>query len=133
GGVHGAERNFGKQGAHVAEVGDRDADLADLACGCGMIAVVASLGRQVEGDGEAGLALGKIPTIERVRLPRRGMPGVSAEDPGLIALSPAGVRWLGHVAADRWAPTFCSAPYPSTRRKRGSSAALAATGETARV
>ena len=37
--------------------GDRDADLADLAAGELVIGVIAGLGRQVEGDREAGLAL----------------------------------------------------------------------------
>ena len=46
--------------AHVAEMGDRHADLADLAAGERVVAVVAGLGRQIEGDREAGLALGEI-------------------------------------------------------------------------
>jgi hypothetical protein len=36
---------------------DRHADLADLALGLRMIAVVAGLGRQIEGDRKAGLSL----------------------------------------------------------------------------
>ena len=53
--------------AHVAEVGDRHADLADLAAGQHVVAVVAGLGRQVEGDREAGLALGEVGAVELVR------------------------------------------------------------------
>ena len=43
-------------------------DLADLALGERMVGVVAGLGRQIEGDRKAGLALGEIFPIERVRL-----------------------------------------------------------------
>ena len=49
-----------KQLVHVALVGDRDADLADLAAGEDVVGVIAGLGRQVEGDREAGLALGQV-------------------------------------------------------------------------
>ena len=56
-GVHGAERNAVEQRAHVAEMIDRHADLADLAARQHVVAVVAGLRRQIEGDREAGLAL----------------------------------------------------------------------------
>ena len=55
-GVHAVERDAVEQGAHVAEMADRHADLADLALGQRMVGVVAGLGRQIEGDREAGLA-----------------------------------------------------------------------------
>src|SRR6185312_2346120 len=55
--VHGGERDAVEQRAHVADVADRDADLADLAAGELVVGVVAGLGGQVEGDREAGLAL----------------------------------------------------------------------------
>jgi hypothetical protein len=56
-----------KQLAHVAEVRDRHADLADLAGGeLGCVGVVAGLGRQVEGDRQAGLALGEVGAVELV-------------------------------------------------------------------
>ena len=42
---------------HVGERVDGDADLADLGVGDRVVGVVADLRRQVEGDGEAGLAL----------------------------------------------------------------------------
>ena len=45
--------------AHVAEMRDRHADLADLAARQRMIAVVAGLCRQVEGDREAGWPLAR--------------------------------------------------------------------------
>ena len=59
-GVHRAERNAVEQRAHVAEMRDRHADLADLAFGERVVAVVAGLGRQIEGDREAGLALARL-------------------------------------------------------------------------
>ena len=55
--VHLAERNAVEQGAHVADVRDRHADLADFALGVRMIAVVAGLRRQIEGDRQPGLTL----------------------------------------------------------------------------
>ena len=51
---------------HVTEVGDRDADLADLAGGLGSVRVVAGLGRQVEGDRQACLPLGQVGAVELV-------------------------------------------------------------------
>ena len=59
-GVHLVERDAVEQLVHVALVGDRDADLADLAAGEDVVGVIAGLGRQVEGDREAGLALGQV-------------------------------------------------------------------------
>ena len=47
---------------------DRDADLADLAAGQRMVAVVAGLGRQIEGDRKSGLTLREVVPIELVRL-----------------------------------------------------------------
>ncbi len=85
-GVHGVERDAGKQCAHVAEMADRHADLADLAVREHVVAVVAGLGRQIEGDREAGLPLRQVLAIERVGIRGRGMAGIGPEYPGLIAL-----------------------------------------------
>ena len=71
---------------HVALVGDRDADLADLAAGEDVIGVIAGLRRQVEGDGEAGLALGQVASVELVGAPGVGVAGVGAHHPGPVAL-----------------------------------------------
>ena len=49
-GVHLVERDAGQQRAHVADVGDGHADLADLALGELVVAVIARLRRQIEGD-----------------------------------------------------------------------------------
>ena len=83
--VHRRERNVLEQGPHVADVGDRDADLADLAARQDVIAVEAGLGRQVEGDRQPRLSLGEVLAVELVRFPRGRMAGVGAEDPGLVA------------------------------------------------
>src|SRR4029453_1143216 len=63
---------------------DRHADFADFAGRNRMVAVVAGLGRQIEGDGKAGLTLGQVLAVKRVRFRRRRMPGISAEDPGPV-------------------------------------------------
>ena len=85
-GVHGAERDAVEQRAHVAEMVDRHADLADLAARQHVIGVVAGLRRQIEGDREPGLPLGQVLAIELVRIARRRMAGVGAEDPRFVAL-----------------------------------------------
>ena len=72
-GVHLVERDAVEQRVHVALVGDRDADLADLAAGEGVVGVIAGLRRQVEGDREAGLALGEVAPVELVRAPGVGV------------------------------------------------------------
>ena len=48
--VHLVERDTFQQRLHVAAVGDRHADLSDLAARELVVGVVARLGRQVEGD-----------------------------------------------------------------------------------
>src|ERR1700716_2871241 len=83
-------------------MGDRHADLADLAFGERMIAVVAGLGRQIERDRKAGLTLGEVLAVELVRFLRGRMSGIGAEHPGPIPLPPRAVRWLAHAAASRW-------------------------------
>ena len=85
-GVHLAERDVLEQHAHVAEVRDRHAYFSDFASGERMVAIVAGLRRQIEGDREPGLPLGEIFAVERVRLARVRMPRIGAEYPGLLAL-----------------------------------------------
>ena len=77
--VHLVERDTGEQRPHVAQVGDRHADLADLALGELVVAVVAGLRRQVEGDRQARLTLGKVLPVELVRLRGRRVAGIGAE------------------------------------------------------
>ena len=85
-GVHLVERDAVEELVHVALVGDRDADLAHLAPGKDVIGVVAGLGRQVEGDREARLALFEVAPVELVRAPGVGVAGVGAHHPGAVAL-----------------------------------------------
>ena len=108
-GVHLGERDVVEQRAHVAEMGDRHADLADFAAREDVIGVVAGLGRQIEGDRKAGLPLGEVLAIERVRLARVRMPRIGAENPGLVAHEryPPGV---GVKPADG-APNFAAVQY----------------------
>jgi hypothetical protein len=84
--VHLVERDAVEEGAHVTDVRDGDADLADLTDGELVVGVVAGLRRQVEGDREAGLPLRQVVAVQGVGLGRRGVAGVGAHDPGAVAL-----------------------------------------------
>ena len=84
--VHLAERDAVEQRAHVADVRDRHADLADLAARQLVVGVVAGLRRQIEGDGEAGLPLGEVLAVELVGLGGGRVARVGADQPGLVAL-----------------------------------------------
>ena len=68
--VHLVERDAVEERAHVADVGDRDADLADLTDGELVVGVVAGLRGQVEGHRQAGLALGQVAPVQGVGLGR---------------------------------------------------------------
>ena len=59
-----------------------------------VVAVVAGLGRQIEGDRKAGLPLGEVLAVERVRIRGGRMPGIGAENPGLVALEACRVARL---------------------------------------
>ncbi len=74
-----------QQRAHVAEVGDRHTDLADLAPRHLRIGVVAGLGRQVEGDRQPRLALGQVGAVELVRRRRGRVARVRPHQPGLVS------------------------------------------------
>ena len=73
-GIHLGHWNLVHQGGHVAQVGHGDADFADLSGGLRGARVVASLCGQVEGDGESGLPLGQVGSVELVGLGRGGVP-----------------------------------------------------------
>ncbi len=75
-----------EQLAHVSEVDDGYADLADLALGQDVIGVVPRLGGEVEGDRQAGLPLGQVGPVEHVAGLGRGVPGVGADHPWTIGL-----------------------------------------------
>ena len=80
--VHLVQRDAVEQRVHVALVGDRHADLADLAAGELVVGVVAGLRRQVEGDRQPRLALGEVPAVELVGLPRSNGPRRCASSTG---------------------------------------------------
>ena len=91
-GVHLVERDAVEERVHVALVDDRDADLADLAAGERVVGVVAGLRGQVEGDREAGLALGEVAPVELVGAAGVGVARVGAHHPGAVALGEGGAR-----------------------------------------
>ena len=49
-----------------------------------VVGIVSGLGREIEGDGEPGLAFGEVLPVQGIRLFRRRMPGIGPEDPGLV-------------------------------------------------
>jgi hypothetical protein len=81
---------------HVAEMRDRNADLADFTLGQRMIAVVTGLRRQIEGNRKPGLPFAQVLAVKRVRRRRRGVPGVSAKDPRFVALLLVAARLFAH-------------------------------------
>ena len=103
--VHLAERDLVEERVHVALVGDRDADLADLAAREHGVGVVAGLGGKVEGDREAGLALREVLAVELVRAAGVRVPRVRAHDPRTIGLRQAVI--LGHVSILGLCPEAC--------------------------
>ena len=78
-------------------VGDRHADLADLAPGQLVVGVISGLRGQVERDRQAGLALLQVAPIQLVGALGVGMAGVRAHHPRPIALGQAGRRGLRHL------------------------------------
>ena len=92
GAVHGhrhrhlVERNAGEQRAHVVDRIDRHARHADVAGDARVVAVIAAVGGEIEGDREALLAAGEIAAVEGVGILRRGEAGILPDGP-----------WLGDV------------------------------------
>ena len=102
------QRDAVEERPHVAEVADRHAHLADLAAGQLVVGVVAGLGRQVEGDGQAGLALGQVAPVERVGLGCRGVPRVGAHHPRLVTWAADGD--CSHCSVIWPGPPGCGGP-----------------------
>ena len=101
-----------KEGFHVFQATDWDPHLANFSLGQRMVGIVADLGGQVEGHGEAGLALLQQVAVPLVRVgggpvtgilahgPDAAAVGVGLHSPGegelpRIADIPAVVRFLG--------------------------------------
>ncbi len=81
--AHLVERDAGEQRAHVVDRIDRDARHADIAGHARMIAVVAAMGGEIEGDREALLPGGEIAPVEGVGIFRGGEAGILPDGPGL--------------------------------------------------
>ena len=62
----------------MAEVGDRNTDLADFSVRQYVVGVVSGLRGQVECNGETGLALGQVGAVELVRSRGGGMARIGA-------------------------------------------------------
>ena len=82
--VHRLQRQLGEEFPHVAQMLDRHAYLADFAAAQDMVGVIGRLGRQVEGDGEAGLPLGEVQPVKLVGFLGGRMARIGAEDPGFV-------------------------------------------------
>ena len=75
------ERNAVEQQFHVLDAVDRDARLADVAGDARMVAVVAAVGGEVEGDAEALLPGGEVAAVESVALLGGREAGILADGP----------------------------------------------------
>jgi hypothetical protein len=93
---HLVERDAVEQDLHVVERVDRDARLADIALHARVIAVVAAVGGEIEGDRKALLPRGEIAAVKGVRLLGGGEAGILADRPG-----PAGIHGRAHPARER--------------------------------
>ena len=77
------ERDAVEEDLHVEDRVDGHAGLADIADDAFMIRVIAAVGGEVEGDGEAFLSGCQIPAVEGVGFLGGGEPGVLADGPRL--------------------------------------------------
>lgn len=73
--------NLPEQNLHVRKGVNSYAHLPHLAVGHGIVRIVADLGREVKGDGDAGLSLLQQIPVTPVGLLRRGKAGVLAHGP----------------------------------------------------
>ena len=103
GGRDALERDPVEEDLHVLEAVDGHAHAADLAHGLGIVGVVADLGREVEGDGEAGRAALEQVAVAPVGLGRGAEPRVLAHRPELAAVA-AGVEAAGERVLARFLP-----------------------------
>ena len=125
--VHLVERDAVEQRVHVALVGDRHADLADLAAGELVVGVVAGLGGQVEGDRQPRLALGRGSTrYSSLDFLRGRMARVGPHHPRAVALGQAVLH-----AAIVWSAVVSAAPRRSTSTTSATRWSSAASSSTA--
>ena len=109
GAVHGhrhghlVQRDIREQDLHVLDAVDRDARLADIADDARMVAVIAAMGREVEGDRQAHLTGREVRLVELVALLGRGEAGVLPDRPGTVRVH--GRPWptgVGRKAGERF-------------------------------
>ena len=92
---HLIERDAVEENLHVLDAVDRDAGLADVAHNARMIAVIAAVGGEIEGDREPLLPRGEVAAVEGVGLLGGGEAGILADRPGA-----AGVHRRAHAAGE---------------------------------
>ncbi len=83
---HLVERNAVEQDLHVLDGVDRDAGLADIADDARMVAVIAAMGGEIEGDGQALLAGGEGLAVEGVGLLGGREAGILPDGPGPVGI-----------------------------------------------
>ena len=103
--VHLAHGDAAEQRLHVADVRHGHAHLAHLAAGHGIVAVVARLGGQVEGDGEARLALGQVGAVQLVGGLGGGVARVGPHHPRTVRLALVGHAPFSAVPPSRVTPS----------------------------
>ncbi len=84
--AHLIKRDAVEQDLHVFDAVDGDARLAHVADDARMIAVIAPVGRQVEGDGHALLPGGKVLAVEGIRFLGGGKTRILPDGPGATGI-----------------------------------------------
>ena len=106
--AHLVERDAGEQRAHVVDRVDGDARHADIAGDARVVAVVAAVGGEIEGDREALLPGGEIAPVEGVGIFRRREAGILPDGPGLRRvhrrIGPAQERRLAGIRVEEIEP-----------------------------
>ena len=93
---HLIKRDAIKKGAHVIDAVNRHTGHADITGDTRMITVIATVGRQIEGNRKAFLPGGKVAAIERVGFLGGGETGILADRPGTLHIHG------GIGAAQKW-------------------------------
>jgi hypothetical protein len=93
---HLAKRDAVEQDLHVLDRVDGDARLADIAGDARMVAVVAAVGGEIEGDGQPLLAGGEVAAVEGVGFLRRREARILPDRP-----RPAGIHGGADAARER--------------------------------
>ncbi len=93
---HLVERDAVEQDLHVVDRVDRDARLADIAGDARMVAVIAAMGGEIEGDRQPLLPGGEVAAVEGVRFLGGREAGILADRP-----RPPGIHRGAHAARER--------------------------------